>query len=507
MASENLPPNVIVDFNSFLSCDNDARKQAEARYHQLVETQPAVVSMQLMQAIVADPTPAVRELCAVLARRHLPRMLPNLQTDICEAVKAGLLQALGAEATPTMRRKLCDLIGRIGCEYHTGAGWPELTGFIGRACGGEPRAHASALSILAHMSAALVETWGTCGTQIEGMLVGALAPGTAPEVQAAALCALTALMRSCAERELHSPEERKRCRTIAASLSSAMPKLLAVLEASINACDQATSQRILDDMVQVAEAQPKMYKGVLGQVVDGMCTLAASEALTSSMRISCAELLLTLAEGAPKMCARLAGGFAPKALGALLPMMLRIGEDSESWEAAEPEDGLNDGDDDDDECAEAVYAAQGLERLCDALGGDEVTPLLLAHLSAALSQPQPTWQQHHAALVAVAQVATTTRTTARHNNSTPRTTARRRRSPTRRTTRSARTCPRWSPSSLAARRRRSRASAGPRATRSASSPTNSPRSPRSTGWSSRRSSPTASPMARRACRPPRRSPR
>ena len=77
-------------------------------------------------------------------------------------------------------------------------------------------------------------------------------------------------------------------------------------------------------------------------------------------------------------------------------------EQLRDWEAATPSDGLLDDDDDDDEKL-AAYAAEGLERLCEAMGGDEVTRQMLPHLQPMLDPSAP-WTARHAALVALATV-------------------------------------------------------------------------------------------------------
>ena len=99
----------------------------------LVSALDSVFVGALVNALVSDPNPAVRELCAVLARRELPKMLgrqdargvPNFPLDVCDAVKTGLLQALGSDCSPSMRRKMCDTVGRVGAEYHSSGGYAD----------------------------------------------------------------------------------------------------------------------------------------------------------------------------------------------------------------------------------------------------------------------------------------------------------------------------------------------------------------------------------------------
>ena len=63
--------------------------------------------------------------------------------------------------------------------------------------------------------------------------------------------------------------------------------------------------------------------------------------LPRECRVAAVELLLTLAEGAPAMCAKLRQPpYAALLLDVLVPMMLRLPDDSGAWEEAEPDDGL-----------------------------------------------------------------------------------------------------------------------------------------------------------------------
>ena len=107
----------------------------------------------------------------------------------------------------------------------------------------------------------------------------------------------------------------------------------------------------------------------LPSLVAGLRAVALST-LPRESRIAAAELLVTLAEGAPKMCMKLAApSYASALLDALLPMLLRLSDETASWEAGEPEDGLTQGDEDDGDEREATFAPEALDRLGAALDG------------------------------------------------------------------------------------------------------------------------------------------
>jgi len=80
---------------------------------------------------------------------------------------------------------------------------------------------------------------------------------------------------------------------------------------------------------------------------------------------------------------------------------VRLDEDTAEWDEAEPADGLN-ADDEAEGDKEAAYALEALDRVCAAVEGRGVVPLLLPRVEALVGGGA--WQQRHAALIALAQV-------------------------------------------------------------------------------------------------------
>jgi hypothetical protein len=396
------------DLLSLMSADNAKRNAAEQALESLQESQPAVLAHGLCGTLAdggADAT--CRTLCAILLRRRLPSMLPSLSEEWRASVRTRLLEALASPCDNSLRAKICDAVGRIAIEFHAEGRWPELMNFVQQACtSNEPTAHEAALSVLAHMAPALVDPagWATTGAPLQQMLLAALADGASPAVSGAALEALASLLASCAAQEKEAPNaaERKRLRAVATDLQGALPAMLRVLEVAVGAADASRVADVLAHLSAVAASQPRLFKPVLAVVVEGMAQLASGTLLEADSRIACAELLITLAEGASKMCAK-HPAFVPRVLGALLPMLLRLGADLAEWEAAQPADGLRGDEEDEEDEKEANYACEALERLCEAVGGDAVAQLMLPQLEGML-QPTAAWASRHAALLAIATV-------------------------------------------------------------------------------------------------------
>ena len=202
-----------LDFTLLLSPDNASRKAAEATFDAARQSHPQLVAAQLITTLNTSGDPATQELCAVLARRYLPAMFaltPLVFTEETrESVKTGLLSALSAGYAPSLRRKLCSTVGRLGAELLASNGWPQLNDFMQHACGsGNPMLHESAISVLGHMAPALVdaESWQKCGGGVQAILLDGLAAGRAAEVQTAALSALASMLMKSALNERDAEE-------------------------------------------------------------------------------------------------------------------------------------------------------------------------------------------------------------------------------------------------------------------------------------------------------------
>ena len=63
-----------LDFTLLLSPDNASRKAAEATFDAARQSHPQLVAAQLITTLNTSGDPATQELCAVLARRSIPRI-------------------------------------------------------------------------------------------------------------------------------------------------------------------------------------------------------------------------------------------------------------------------------------------------------------------------------------------------------------------------------------------------------------------------------------------------
>ncbi|KAJ0941466.1 putative TOG domain, importin beta family [Helianthus annuus] len=161
---------------------------------------------------------------------------------------------------------------------------------------------------------------------------------------------------------------------------------------------QATAQEALELLIELAGTEPRFLRRQLVEVVGSMLQIAEAETLEEGTRHLAIEFVITLAEArerAPGMMRKLPQ-FISRLFGILLRMLLDI-EDEPVWHTAENED------EDAGESSNYSVGQECLDRLAIALGGNTIVPVASEQLPAYLAAPE--WQKHHAALIALAQIA------------------------------------------------------------------------------------------------------
>ncbi|TQD80393.1 hypothetical protein C1H46_034082 [Malus baccata] len=129
-----------------------------------------------------------------------------------------------------------------------------------------------------------------------------------------------------------------------------------------------------------------------------MLQIAEADTLEEATRHLAIEFVITLAEArerAPGMMRKLPQ-FISRLFAILMRMLLDI-EDEASWHTAESED------EDAGETGNYSVGQECLDRLAISLGGNTIVPVASEQLPAYLAAPE--WQKHHAALIALAQIA------------------------------------------------------------------------------------------------------
>ena len=103
---------------------------------------------------------------------------------------------------------------------------------------------------------------------------------------------------------------RQAHKAIAASLGEALPPMLSVLESALQSNPSGAGLLALENLAEVAEAQPRLFKPVLAQVVvEG--TLTSTLTLTLALTLALAlALTLTLTRRGIRRVAGAGGGAA-----------------------------------------------------------------------------------------------------------------------------------------------------------------------------------------------------
>lgn len=177
-----------------------------------------------------------------------------------------------------------------------------------------------------------------------------------------------------------------------------LPGMMSTLTEALNLGQEATAQEALELMIELAGTEPRFLRRQLVDVVGAMLQIAEAESLEEGTRHLAIEFVITLTEArerAPGMMRKLPQ-FISRLFAILMKMLLDV-EDEVLWHSAEVEH------EDAGETSNYSVGQECLDRLAIALGGNTIVPVASEQLPAYLAAPE--WQKHHAALIALAQIA------------------------------------------------------------------------------------------------------
>jgi len=190
---------------------------------------------------------------------------------------------------------------------------------------------------------------------------------------------------------LSSPSDRDRFQDL-------LPLMMRTLTEALNCGQEATAQEALELLIELAGTEPRFLRRQLVDVVGSMLQIAEADSLEESTRHLAIEFVITLAEArerAPGMMRKLPQ-FIRRLFAVLMSMLLDV-EDDPSWHNAETED------EDAGETSNYAFGQECLDRLSISLGGNTIVPVASETFQPFLAAPE--WQKHHAALIALAQIA------------------------------------------------------------------------------------------------------
>lgn len=312
-----------------------------------------------------------------------PTLLPATQ----QTIKTELLNSLKDEQNRSLTRKVCDCTAELGAGIIEENGWPELLPFMMQCVqSGEPRVMEPALLIFDQLAKYVMPVL----QQYLGTMHGALTACLGHEnmdVKLAAFKATTTFitfLENAADRD---------------QFQSMVPLLLNVVGAALNSGDEVAAQEAVEQLIEVAEEEPRFLRRQLPDVVNAMLQIAETDSLDEGTRRLAAEFLVTLCEArekAPGMMRKLPN-FVERLFACCLKFLLDI-EDVPEWHSAEDEKNENEG-----EGELFEFGQECLDRVALALGGKTLVPVAGAALPALMADAD--WTKRHAALICLAQIA------------------------------------------------------------------------------------------------------
>lgn len=177
-----------------------------------------------------------------------------------------------------------------------------------------------------------------------------------------------------------------------------LPLMMMTLTEALNSVEESTAQDALELLIELAGTEPRFLRKSIVEVVGAMLQIAEAESLEEGTKHLAVEFVVTLAEArerAPGMIRKLPQ-FIKRLFEVLMKMLLDI-EDDPAWHSAEIEH------EDAGESSNYSAGQEYLDRLSISLGGNTIVPVISEIFPAYMAAPE--WQKHHAALIALAQIA------------------------------------------------------------------------------------------------------
>ncbi|KAJ7955426.1 importin-5 [Quillaja saponaria] len=375
-----------------MSSSNEQRSQAELLFNLCKQTDPDSLSLKLAHLLQFSPHLEGRAMSAILLRKQLTRddsyLWPRLNPATQSSLKSILLACIQNEQTKSISKKLCDTISELASGILAENGWPELLPFIFQCVSSDsPKLQESAFLIFAQLSQYIGDSLTPHIKHLHAVFLQCLTSSTAnSDVKIASLNAVINFIQC-----LSNSADRDRFQDL-------LPAMMRTLTEALNNGQEATAQEALELLIELAGTEPRFLRRQLVDVVGAMLQIAEADSLEEGTRHLAIEFVITLAEArqrAPGMMRKLPQ-FISRLFAILMKMLLDV-EDDPAWHSADSED------EDAGETSNYSVGQECLDRLSISLGGNTIVPVASEQLPAYLAAPE--WQQRHAALIALAQIA------------------------------------------------------------------------------------------------------
>ncbi|KAH6766520.1 ARM repeat superfamily protein [Perilla frutescens var. hirtella] len=374
-----------------MSSANEQRSQAESIFNLLKQNDPNSLALKLAHLLSSSVHLESRAMATILLRKQLTRdesfIWPNLTESTRSAVKNILLSAIQNEETKSIIKKLCDTVSELASSLIPDNQWPEILPFMFQCVtSSSPKLQESAFLMFSQLAQFIGETLIPYITDLHTVFLNVLNNSPNSDVKIAALSAVINFIQC-----LSSSNDRDRFQDL-------LPSMMRTLTEALNSGQEATAQEALELLIELAGTEPRFLRRQIVDVVGSMLQIAEAESLEEGTRHLAIEFVITLAEArerAPGMMRKLPQFISR--LFAILMKMLTDVEDDPAWHSADTKD------EDAGETSNYSVGQECLDRLAISLGGNTIVPVASDQLPAYLSALE--WQKHHAALIALAQIA------------------------------------------------------------------------------------------------------
>ncbi|KAL6567131.1 hypothetical protein OROMI_015535 [Orobanche minor] len=374
-----------------MSSANEQRSQAESIFNLLKQNDPNSLALKLAQLLSSSVHPEARAMATILLRKQLTHddsyIWPKLNESTRSSIKNILFSAIQNEESKSIIKKICDTISELASSLLPENQWPEFLPFMFQCVtSNSPKLQESAFLMFSQLAQFIGEMLVPYITDLHTVFLNVLNSSPHPDVKLAALSAVIKFIQC-----LSSSNDRDRFQDL-------LPSMMRTLTESLNSGQEATAQEALELLIELAGTEPRFLRRQIVDVVGSMLQIAEAEGLEEGTRHLAIEFVITLAEArerAPGMMRKLPQ-FINRLFTNLMKMLLDV-EDDPEWHSAEAKD------EDAGETSNYCVGQECLDRLAIALGGNTIVPVASEQLPAYLSAPE--WQKHHAALIALAQIA------------------------------------------------------------------------------------------------------
>ena len=345
--------------NKLLLPDNEVIREASKQLKVAFKSDGAVP--ELCQVLVSTQSPQVRQYAAVLLRKrftkakHWNKMAESDRNHI----KAGCLQALIDEPTPSVKSAVAQLIAVMAKHDLAKNQWPELMTFLDTSMKGNQLIGFQCLEALCDSAAELMVTH--LG-YLAPLMAGALQNETDRALGYYAVRALTHLAPYVGSDHIRT-------------VQSLLPHVITLIKALLTANDErgCEAMDIFDDLI---ESEVTIVVPYIKPIMDLMLCVAGEKVLDDAVRVKAIVFLGCVTKMKKKSVIKL--NLVERMIGVLFPVMCEPDEDED--EDDEPSQ---------ESSSPSVCACQTLDQLAINLPPGKFLPHLLKHVQAGLTSDDP----------------------------------------------------------------------------------------------------------------------